>query len=87
MRVTYRTTRVLAAIAAQPGLSNSEIGQRAGVNDQGQISKLLARLARLGLAENVRAGQANGLPNAWQLTPRGKELERTVAQDAGERSK
>jgi DNA-binding MarR family transcriptional regulator len=87
MRVTYRTARVLAAIAGQPGLSNREIGQRAGVNDQGQISKLLARLARLELAENVRAGQANGLPHAWRLTPRGKELERTIAQDSGERSK
>jgi chromosome segregation and condensation protein ScpB len=78
MRVTYRTMRVLTVIATQPGLCNSEVGERAGVKDQGQISKLLARLARLGLVENTRRGQAKGLPNAWRLTPRGEQLERAT---------
>jgi DNA-binding NarL/FixJ family response regulator len=35
IRLTYRTVRVLAAIAARPGLSNRQISQRAGITDQG----------------------------------------------------
>jgi AcrR family transcriptional regulator len=82
-RLTYRTMRVVAAIAAQPGLSNVEVSQRAGITDQGQISKLLARLAGLGLLQNTGAGQPKGAPNAWQLTPRGRELEWAFAREAG----
>jgi AcrR family transcriptional regulator len=73
MRVTYRTSMVLQAIAEQPGASNFEIAARAGVSDQGQISKLLARLAGLGLAENTGA-HSLGATNAWCLTTRGGEV-------------
>jgi AcrR family transcriptional regulator len=80
MRITYRTLRVLAAIAGRPGASNREIGEEAGVADQGQISKLLARLEHLGLIHNVGTDtQAKGEPNAWALTPRGREIETTVS--------
>lgn len=78
MRLTYRTMSVLSAIAVQPGLSNRDIGIRSGITDQGQISKLLSRLAQLGLARNTGKGHASGAPNAWELTPRGYQLERTV---------
>jgi hypothetical protein len=44
MRVTYRTLLVLAAIGEAPGASNRQIADEAGISDQGQISKLLARL-------------------------------------------
>lgn len=71
IRVTYRTARVLATIAADPGVSNRKIGDRAGAQDQGQVSKLLARLQRNGLIENHGKGHPTGEPNAWQLTPRG----------------
>ncbi len=74
MRLTYRTLRVLTAISEQAGPSNREVAAHADVADQGQISKLLARLVRLGLIENTGEGQPSGEPNAWQLTPRGKEL-------------
>jgi AcrR family transcriptional regulator/DNA-binding MarR family transcriptional regulator len=74
MRVTYRTLRVLTAISEQPGASNREVAAHADVADQGQISKLLARLERVGLIENTGEGQPSGEPNAWRLTPRGKEL-------------
>lgn len=37
-RLTYRTARVLTAIGDYPGASNREVGERAGVVDQGQIS-------------------------------------------------
>jgi AcrR family transcriptional regulator len=78
MRLTYRTLRVLAVIAAHPGASNRQIAGRAGVADQGQISKLLARLARLGLVANRGEGQAGGGPNAWHLTPRGAGVVRAA---------
>jgi AcrR family transcriptional regulator/DNA-binding MarR family transcriptional regulator len=72
--LTYRTLRVLGVVAAEPGLSNCEVSERAGITDQGQISRLLARLARLGLTKNTGKGR----PNVWILTRKGKELLRTV---------
>jgi AcrR family transcriptional regulator len=79
MRLTYRTVRVLMAVAANPGASNRTIGETAGMADQGQTSKLLARLQGLGLVENLGAGRARGGPNAWTLTPRGWEVHAAIA--------
>jgi AcrR family transcriptional regulator len=78
MRLTYRTTRVLAAIGAHPGRSNREVGLAAEMQDQGQISKLLTRLAKLELIENLPAGHARGAPNAWALTAKGRQIERAI---------
>jgi AcrR family transcriptional regulator/DNA-binding MarR family transcriptional regulator len=78
MRLTYRTVRVLVVIGERPGASNREIAERSGVADQGQISKLLARLARLELVENTGDGQEKGGSNAWHLTPRGARVERAT---------
>jgi AcrR family transcriptional regulator len=80
MRLTHRTMRVLGAIAAEPGLSNARVSERAGVRDQGQISKLLSRLAGLQLIENTGPGQRNGAANAWQLTGHGEAIERLARQ-------
>ena len=79
MRLTYRTLRVLSAIATDPGASNREIADNAGVADQGQISKLLGRLERLGLIQNTGSGQPKGEPNAWGLTPKGTEVEQALS--------
>jgi AcrR family transcriptional regulator/DNA-binding MarR family transcriptional regulator len=81
MRLTYRTVRVLSAIAANRGASNRAIGDAAGVSDQGQISKLLARLEKLGLAENACSGSSRGAPNAWMLTKQGEEVADVIATD------
>jgi AcrR family transcriptional regulator len=78
MRLTYRTALVLGCIADEPGASNRVIGERAGVADQGQISKLLARLERLGLASNTGDGHLKGEPNAWWLTPKGVQVEHGI---------
>jgi len=78
MRLTYRTVRVLVVVGEHPGASNREIAERSGVADQGQISKLLARLARLELVENTGDGQERGGSNAWQLTQRGARVERAT---------
>ena len=79
MRLTYRTVRVLMAVAANPGSSNRAVGDGAGIKDQGQISKLLARLKRLGLIENDGAGRPPGGPNAWRLTERGGEVREALS--------
>jgi AcrR family transcriptional regulator/DNA-binding MarR family transcriptional regulator len=78
MRLTYRTLVVLAAIGADPGASNRQIAERAGVHDQGQISKLLGRLDKLGLIRNTGNGQPRGEPNAWALTDRGREVRQVL---------
>jgi len=77
MRLTYRTARVLEGVAGYPGASNREVAERAGIHDPGQVSKLLARLGRLGLLVNNSEGHAKGEPNAWTLTALG---ERVAAQ-------
>jgi AcrR family transcriptional regulator len=76
IRVTHRTTMVLHAIAQTPYSNNREIADAAGLTDEGQTSKLLARLERQGVIENVGIGPARGEPNAWLLTPSGQ---RTLA--------
>ncbi len=80
VRITYRTMRVLDVIAGQPGLSNNEVAERAGISDPGQVSKLLARLKGLGLIENTGAGQASGAANAWRLTGEGRALQRKLGR-------
>jgi AcrR family transcriptional regulator/DNA-binding MarR family transcriptional regulator len=81
MRLTYRTVRVLAAIGAHPGASNRQVAAAAGVADQGQVSKLLARLQNLGLIHNRGQGQPKGGANSWDLTARGHEVERSIRTD------
>ena len=83
MRLTYRTIRVLVAIAEAPGASNRRVAEAAGVSDQGQISKLLARLEHLGLIQNVGEGPAKGEPNSWTLTPTGTEVEHAIRAETG----
>jgi AcrR family transcriptional regulator len=78
MRLTYRTVRVLMVISDNPCASNREIAVGSGIADQGQISKLLTRLARLELIENRGQGQERGAANAWQLTDRGAAVERAT---------
>jgi AcrR family transcriptional regulator len=82
MRLTYRTVRVLLAVAATPGGSNRQVADAAGISDQGQISKLVTRLHGLGLIENTGAGSARGAPNSWVLTDRGWDVQRALAGSA-----
>jgi len=79
MRLTYRTVRVLMAIADNPGASNRTIGESAGIDDQGQISKLLSRLSRIGLVSNTGLGPGQGAPNVWTLTEKGRQIVRTIS--------
>jgi AcrR family transcriptional regulator len=83
MRLTYRTARVLECIAVLGGRgsgpSNRAVAESAGVTDPGQISKLLRRLERLGLAVNVGGGHQSGEPNAWELTALGGQVARRLS--------
>jgi AcrR family transcriptional regulator len=74
MRLTYRTMRVLSAIAQHPGSSNRQIGELAEMGDQGQVSKLLSRLERLTLIVNTSEGHGKGERNVWTLTPAGRQV-------------
>jgi AcrR family transcriptional regulator len=78
MRLTYRTVRALLAVAEHPGASNRQIGEGAGIADQGQMSKLLGRLRRIGLVSNTGLGPGLGAPNSWTLTEKGSQLADSV---------
>ncbi len=78
MRLTYRTARVLEVVAECAGGSNRLVGEGAGICDQGQVSKLLARLERLGLVCNEGEGQKAGEPNAWHLTLKGEQVTQSI---------
>ncbi len=72
VRLTYRTARVLNALADYPGASNREVADRAGIVDQGQVSKLLGRLHARGLIAKAGEARTRGAPNSWRLTERGE---------------
>jgi AcrR family transcriptional regulator len=78
MRLTYRTARVLEVLSTSPGVSNRVVGERSGVPDQGQISRLLARLERLGLAANTGEGHLRGEANSWTLTDVGGRVAQSI---------
>ncbi|HEV3070277.1 MAG TPA: TetR family transcriptional regulator [Solirubrobacteraceae bacterium] len=79
MRLTYRTLRALAAVAAHPGASNRKLAEAAGIVDQGQASKLFTRLEDLGLIENTGEGHAKGARNAWVLTSKGEQVAQSMS--------
>jgi AcrR family transcriptional regulator len=85
-RLTVRTQMALAAVSELGGRglapSNREVSDAAEISDQGQISKLLARLEGLGLLANA-GGQTQGIPNAWRLTADGERVVRAGAAKSG----
>jgi AcrR family transcriptional regulator len=74
---TYRTLRVLQAVAEQPGACNRELADAAGISSESQISKLLARLQNLKLIHNSGKKRL-AEPHEWHLTARGHEVERAM---------
>lgn len=80
IRLTYRTARVLASIAATPGTSGKRLAAASGVTDDGQMSRLLGRLERAGLVRNDGAQPARGEAKAWTLTDRGAGVQAVIAE-------
>lgn len=76
MRLTYRTVRCLLFVAEHPGASNRAVATGADIADEGQASKLLARLAGMDLL--VKGPHEPGHANAWRLSPHGEEVLRAL---------
>ena len=74
-RLTVRSQTVLAVVAEYPGLNNQRVSERAGISDQGQISRLMIRLQEQGLLENTRE-HLQGHAKAWRLTAEGEDVVR-----------
>jgi AcrR family transcriptional regulator len=74
MRITHRRLLVLGAIAENPGASSRDVADKAGIENAGQASKLLARLVAFGLIENIAQGRGSGQAKAWRLTGLGQEV-------------
>jgi AcrR family transcriptional regulator/DNA-binding MarR family transcriptional regulator len=72
-RLSARTQMALAAVAGRPGLSNREVSEVIGLSDQGQISRMMKRLAEQGLVENAQA-HTKRLVRAWRLTADGQAV-------------
>ena len=67
----FRARSSVTFIAANPGSSNKQIAAGIGMPHLGQVSELLARLARKGLLRKYAGGA--GRPNQWWLTPYGEQ--------------
>jgi len=52
--------------------SNRQIAAAVGIAHKGQVSKLLTRLEGAGILSKISHGA--GRPNAWELTPYGREI-------------
>jgi DNA-binding MarR family transcriptional regulator len=90
VRLNPGAIAVLKALASEPGLSNSDVGERVGIKAKSDISNVLVRLAHLGLIENAAGAPALFTSNVWQLTARGKELAAAILKenpDAGRSAK
>jgi DNA-binding MarR family transcriptional regulator len=73
VRLTDRRLEVLRVVWLAPGLSNRGVGEATGVG-QAQMSRMLRRLADLGLVQNTGGGRRLGMANCWHLTAAGREL-------------
>jgi DNA-binding IclR family transcriptional regulator len=80
-RLNHRAVSVLTLIAAEPGLNSRELASRNGAKDEGQMSRLLSRLERLGLVENTREAQRRGDVKAWQLTIAPEDLQAAISYE------
>jgi hypothetical protein len=65
-RGTHRE-HILKALAADPGMSNRELVESLGIDDESQVSRLGAELRELGLVVSQRIGRRN----RWELSPKG----------------
>jgi AcrR family transcriptional regulator len=73
----YRARSCMTFIAANPGSSNKQIAAGIDVPHLGQVSELLARLARGGMLCKHAGGA--GRPNQWWLTPQGEQIAQALA--------
>jgi hypothetical protein len=76
----------LGVAAARVGLDGRPPRRGEAITDEAQASKLLARLERRGVIENVGVGAARGEPNAWLLTPQGRRALELLTESFADRA-
>ena len=76
-----REIAVLGVLAGEPGLNSTQVGLRAGIKDCAHVSRLMARLTRLGLIENTPTPGRPGV-KAWRLTTSGEQLHEAARREA-----
>ncbi len=81
-RVNARASLVLGVIAAEPGLNSRAVAGRARIKDDGQASRLLSRLARLGLIQNERNPESRFGAKAWTVTASGERVRVAIEREA-----
>jgi AcrR family transcriptional regulator len=74
----HRARSCLLYIARRPGQSNRQIATGIGIQHQGHVSTLLARLASLNLL--AKHTGPPGHPNAWRLTPAGEHVAKSLTE-------
>jgi AcrR family transcriptional regulator len=74
----HRARLCLLYLVRHPGASNQEVGRGIGVSHRGQLARMLARLAALGLLVKHVGGP--GRPNAWSLSTEGERVARALAE-------
>jgi AcrR family transcriptional regulator len=62
----------LLYVAEHPGVSNQQVAAGIGLSRRGQVSKLLGRLAGMGLL--IKHAGDPGYPNAWTLSQEGERI-------------
>jgi DNA-binding MarR family transcriptional regulator len=78
----HREIQVLGVLVGAPGLNSTQVGVRAGIEDRAHVSRLLARMVRLGLVENEPGAGARRGVKAWRLTGAGERLHAEVEREA-----
>lgn len=72
--LTHRDFVMLYLIGQQPGIMGNEICKTLGYPSRSNIQDNMARLARLGFAEDRRTGGRIREPNDWHITAAGEAL-------------
>ena len=80
VRMTYRTLRVLTALAENPGASNRQVADAAGREQRRPDLQAPAAPVRPGACPQ-RGLHRNGAPKRWHLTDRGQALQRRGQRD------
>jgi AcrR family transcriptional regulator len=72
-RMNPRTMQLLGLIDARPEISSRDVAFAVGIRDPSQVSRLLARLERLGLVTDG-SSERSGRRKAWRLTAAGADV-------------
>lgn len=76
----YQSQRCLRYVEEHPGASSQDVRRALEFRHLSQVSRILARLQRLGLAHTLRSP---GKPHAWRATALGEEVLRALDLAAG----